>query len=358
MGIVGAEEEYHFEVRGWLRVSSAFTAADAAVLGATIRQRGGAAAALEMLLQQPALQQCLDATMATFNHVNPPTPHPDGQPQLVTCAADWGAAGLGIPSPQWDPARAFRQVNNHRWAQRLAAVVALAPSAVRLISASHLAELPPTADALAPSSHLWETVTLAAGDLLVLSVDLVTSSPEGSLVLQEFIGPTVRPAKQPYMPPLPVPDWAQGLAPAEAALLQQRWSDDTANPVVFSDGEQVWTGDEGRRRAVPSPPPPPPAYAYESQGTEMYEWDTRGYIVLRCANRPSPVPRPNLARTDDDLPVAWLQGRDGRRVDRRGAGRAGAACRGGRGAGLAEPVERGQCPRARGDQPARRARAV
>ena len=44
------------------------------------------------------------------------------------------------------------------------------------------------------------------------------------------------------------------------------------------------TGDEGRRRA-PSPPPPPPVYAYESQGTEMYEWDTRGYIVLRCANR-------------------------------------------------------------------------
>jgi len=288
MGIVGAEEEYHFEVRGWLRVPSAFTAADAAALGATIRQRGGGAAALEMLLPQPALQQCLDATMATFNHVNPPTPHPDGQPQLVTCAADWGAAGLGIPSPQWDPARAFRQVNNHRWAQRLAAVVALAPSAVRLISASHLAELPPTADALAPSSHLWETVMLAAGDLLVLSADLVTSSPEGSLVLQEFIGPTVRPAKQPYMPPLPVPDWAQGLAPAEAALLQQRWSDETANPVVFSDGERVWTGDEGRRRALSSPPPPP-AHAYESQGTEMYEWDTRGYIVLRCANRPSPV---------------------------------------------------------------------
>ena len=80
MGIVGAEEEYHFEVRGWLRVPSAFTAADAAALSATIRQRGGGAAALEMLLQQPALQQCLDATMATFNHVNPPTPHPDGLP--------------------------------------------------------------------------------------------------------------------------------------------------------------------------------------------------------------------------------------------------------------------------------------
>ena len=290
MGTVGAEEEHHFEVRGWLRVPSAFTAADATALGATFGMQGGAAAALEVLQQCLALQQCLDATMATFNHVNPPAPHPDGEPLLVACAADWEAAGLGIPRGQWDPARAYRQENNHRWAQRLAAAVALAPSTVRLISASHLAELPPTPDSLASSSHLWETVTLAVGDLLVLSADLVTSSPEGSLVLQEFIGPTVRPAKQPYMPPLPVPDWAQSLAPAEAALLQQRWSDATANSVVFSDGEQVWTGDEARRRGAPAPPPPPPAYAYESQGTEMYEWDTRGFIVLRCANRPSPVP--------------------------------------------------------------------
>ena len=171
---------------------------------ATASGGDGTAAALSGgLAEDVTLRGYLDELTATFANN---TYQLDGC-RVVQRAEEWEMSPVVEQSGVWWPGRSWRQKNGVSWAQRLVAVFALEPTdALRLIRSSHLAELPPTAAALHPSSELWEQISLGRGDLLVCSAGvlsfLATTRLALKLVVCEFVGPFARPT-QPYMPPLP-----------------------------------------------------------------------------------------------------------------------------------------------------------
>jgi hypothetical protein len=274
------EDRYDFDVMGWLTVPAVLAPEQIQQVASGLALHDEAAATTATTLAETApLPLFLHEFMATFPGQGVEL---DGC-RLVEHASDWETTPALDAAGVWWPARSWRQKNGFRWGQRLVAVFALeSTDALHLIRGSHLAELPPTREALRPSSELWEPVALTAGDLLVCSAGLLSSIHTTKLSVKlavcEFVGPFVRPMR-PYLPAISEPIWATRLSATQRALLQHRWSDETANPPVLSDGCNSWLGTTTDTHQ---------AYALSNDSahlvgdpTEMYQWDLQGFLVLR-----------------------------------------------------------------------------
>lgn len=236
-------------------------------------------AAVNQLIETAPLPLLLEELMAAFAGQSYEL---DGY-QLVERPSDWRYMPAMDESGVWWPSRSWRQKHGFRWAQRLLAVFALeSTDAVRLIRASHLAELPPTREALCPRSELWETLSLERGELLLCSAgvlsSIITSDLPLKLAVCDFIGPFVRP-ENPYLPSIPEPIWTRRLSRTQRALLQHRWTDETANPPVLSDGSKSWVGSDSDTQQASAETND--ATHLVGDPTEMYKWDLRGFLVLR-----------------------------------------------------------------------------
>jgi ectoine hydroxylase-related dioxygenase (phytanoyl-CoA dioxygenase family) len=272
---MNADEDYGFDVAGFLHLPQVLTSAEVEACNKAIDAAVREEDMFQQLQQHPVLQSYLESLCG-------PDFALDQSPSIVANASDKAEVVLKDHDPERNRRLRYVNYSETRTCHGVRIMWALAPTPTEgdivLVPASHTRSTTPPAGFLNGDIDLGmtEEILLQPGDLLICAATLLhgVRGRPGRLVEMEFVNATVMPSAGPAR--IDPPDWTKELTPEQLAIVGIRTSGRGGK--VVSDGERcraativeqpatVVSGlDEG---AVPDP-------------DELWFWDVRGYLVLR-----------------------------------------------------------------------------
>ena len=253
------EENYRFDVAGYMIVPGVLTAAELNACNQALDQLGAnngplrwtspVCNPLRALREHPVLMQYLEQICGEGVRL-------DESPRLVESCTE--ATDLSGGDEWVDWSRAYRQYNGHRFCQGVRAFWALADvgeddGGLVVVRASHNSTVPAPQDLVDGTDPmgLVEQPVLQAGDLLLCTDSLMRGvrpwQGAGPQRLLEcgYISTGVRPgaASEIHGEDSALPEWADELTDIERAVLHNP-NRPYPPPVVHSDGEKVWFAEE------------------------------------------------------------------------------------------------------------------
>jgi len=291
------EENYCFDVAGYLIVKGVLTKAKVERLNAAFEQTG----ASENLLSVPAPGRDPFRDLLVHPHLvwylNQIMGHGfilDSQPELIcdqTRTADSPLVGGNEPR---NPGHAYYYQNGRRFSESVQAIWALGDvgageGGLVAVPCSHksFVETPDDLAAGKDDMDLVRQFELEAGDLLLVSGALLQGyrswSGKGELRLlsYQFVarGVIQSAGTGPYTQEDPTPEWMSNITPEQrASLYKPGYRSTSPPPSLVTDGESVHL-DEDRSVYHPSIYIKDPDAAIDEK--EFYFWDLCGHLVLR-----------------------------------------------------------------------------
>jgi len=315
------EENYCFDVAGYLHIPAVLTPEVVAVLNGAVDTVGRDAGMLGWanpwcepfrdLLIQPHLVGYLNQLIGFGFRL-------DTEPVLLGAKEDSELEPmLGGNEPR-NPSQAYYLQNGRRYCQRVRALWALmdvdaADGGYGLVPATHKANVETPAQ-IADGSDDMELVrhlTLKAGDLLLVAGTVLQGirpwKGTGALRMLRFDyagrGAIQTVGTGPETANAPVPDWHADLNPAQRASVHvPGYADTTPPPTLVTDGEGVKV-EESRRVFHPSIFIKDPDSTIDEK--EFYFWDLCGYLIMRNVMDPAWLDAANAAldRFEDRIKV-------------------------------------------------------
>tara|TARA_B100000809_G_scaffold215078_1_gene220158 strand:- start:1896 stop:3533 length:1638 start_codon:yes stop_codon:yes gene_type:complete len=282
---ISADEDYGFDVAGFIHVPQVLSAAEVAACNEAIDVVGRDAGMLEWpaphcspfqaLQQHPVLTSYLEALCGSGFVIDRP-------PALV---AD-GPEGTVVPLTNGPPEdrRRLRYANysGARESRGVRIFLALAPTGkdggVVLVTASHNRSTEPPADFLTGADDLGmtEEPELQAGDVLICAATVLygVRGRLGRVMEAQYVSARTRPTAG--YPQVDSPEWATKLTPEQQAVVGTRTTG--RGGTVLSDGERTWVAQVEEQ-------PASVVYNLDENSQpdphELWFWDVRGYLVLR-----------------------------------------------------------------------------
>ena len=274
---MNADEDYGFDVAGFLHVPGALSAAEVAACNEALDAAGRDGGMLEWPLQEhPVLTPYLETLCGSdFAIDEPPALVPDG-PE--------GTAGVRLRAGAPEDRRRLRYANYGatRECKGVRIFLALAPApedgGVVLVTASHNRSTEPPAGFLAGADDLGmtEEPVLEAGDLLICAATTLHGirGRPGRVLEITYISSRARPTAG--YPEIEAPEWVTELTPEQQAVVGTMTTG--RGGTVISDGKRSWVA-----TAEEQPPSVILNLDENSQPDpeELWFWDVRGYLVLR-----------------------------------------------------------------------------
>lgn len=289
------EENYCFDVAGYLIVRNVLTEEEVQACNQALDQVGRSDGMLEWpppfrdpfleLRDHPVLAWYLEQLCGEEYRL-------DRKPRLIDVEADDTGAPLASGDQPPDRSRFYYHQSNIRFCQGVLALWALADvnpgdGGFVLISASHKSYVEPPAEVLQNADGMGLTAqpVLEAGDLLLCAETALhgVRSWQGKepqrLLVCGYIGAQARRSSEadPEDEEKPVPDWISELTPVQRAVMDA--ADHTyPRSVVQADGKTCWLEEEAGTFH-------PSIYIRDPDSgideKEFYLWDLCGHLVLR-----------------------------------------------------------------------------
>ena len=308
------EENYCFDVGGYLVVRAALQPGEVLALNAALDRFGRAEGMLGWpgkerelfrdLLVHPILVRCLNQICGSGFRLEQP-------PRLIADdpagGGDFDGTLAGGDEPR-HPALAYYHQNNRRQCQLVRAVWALSDvdeddGGLVFVQASHKTNVPPPPGLLEGGRDLGlvRGVRLRAGDLLLLAGTLMHGlrpwKGRGPLRLLGYgfaaRGVCLEAGTGPQAGEPGRPEWHAELTPEQRAVLYQPGRrSETPAPVLAADG--------GQHRVSESPEPRHPSFLAPDPASgidheELFYWDLCGHLVLRQVMDPDDLALANEA---------------------------------------------------------------
>ncbi|MFT5370107.1 MAG: ectoine hydroxylase-related dioxygenase (phytanoyl-CoA dioxygenase family) [Candidatus Latescibacterota bacterium] len=291
------EENYTFDIAGYLHVPGVLAKAEVGRLNAAINSAGKLEGMLRWDAEQrdPFRDLLIQPQLVWYlNQIVGPGFRLDCEPEILcneTC--DTSAPLVGGNEPR-DPGLAYYHQNNRRFCERVRVVWVLedvnaGEGGFMMVPGSHKSNVATPEDILTGADDkdfLWQPV-LKAGDLLIVGLSVLQGIRpwlgEGTqrLLSYEYVGRGVMGSAGvgPDAEKYPQPEWMPELTPEQqASLYKPGYRDTTPPPTLVTDGETV-TVDASRKIFHPSILIKDPNSMIDE--TEFYFWDLNGYLVLR-----------------------------------------------------------------------------
>ena len=293
--VMSNEENYCFDVAGYLHVPGALNAQQIARLNGAIDGVGELAGMLAWpgdhkepfrdLLVQPLMVSYLNQIVGHgFILDRPPEVWCD-----QTCDTD--ALLVGGNEPR-DPSIAYYYQNGRRFSEGVRVLWALedvdaGEGGFALVPCSHKGNVPTPAGVADSSGDMGLTFqpTLKAGDLLVVALSVMQGmrpwrgGRRQRLLSYEYVGRGVIRSAGTGVGPALQPAWHADLQePQRASLYKPGYADTSPPPTIVTDGKTTRV-DPSRTIFHPSFLQPDPDSTIDQD--EFYFWDLNGYLVLR-----------------------------------------------------------------------------
>ena len=291
------EENYAFDLTGYLHVPGVLTRPEVARLNEAIDRAGSLEGMLgwEGDLREPFRDVLVHPQLVWYlDQIVGPGFRLDREPTILcdeTC--DTAAPLMGGNEPR-DPALAYYHQNGRRFCEGVRVIWALSDvkagdSGFVMLPCTHKANVETPADVLTgvdDADYLFQP-ELKAGDLLIVGLTVVQGmrawQGEGPqrLLSYEYVGRGVMRSAGPgdASKTMPVSDWMAEMQPEQrASLYRPGYGDTTPPPTLKTDGETV-TLDASRELFHPSILTKNPDSGIDEK--EFYFWDLNGYLVLR-----------------------------------------------------------------------------
>ena len=285
-GTMNSDEDYGFDVAGFLHLPQVLTVAEVEACNRAIDAVGRDEGMLEWgtpwgdafraLQEHPVLVGILESLCG-------PGFAMDSPPSMVAPGADGTAVPLAAGDPEGN--RRLRYVNRAgvRLCHGVRVVWALAtPSegegGLVLVPASHNRRMEPPAEFLRSTDDLGmvEEPVLQAGDLLICAAATLwgVRGDPGRLVESKYISARVMPSRG--YPEIAAPAWTTELTPEQRAVVGRRTTG--RGGTVLSNGTRSWV-------ATAVEQPATVVYNLDDDSLpdplELWFWDVRGYLVVR-----------------------------------------------------------------------------
>jgi hypothetical protein len=284
---MNADEDYGFDVSGFIHVRQALSAAEVAACNKAIDAVGRDEGMLEWPAphgdpfqalgeNHPVLGGYLESLCGSDYSI-------DQAPTIVADGATGMAATPLLMGPQEDRRRLrYSNFRDTRSCRGVRVFLALAPTGtdggVVIATATHNRMTEPPAKFLAGAEDMGmtEEPVLAAGDLLICAATTLygVRGRPGRLIEIQYISNRTTPTSG--FPEIEGPEWTAGLTPEQMAVVGNRTIGRGAT--LLSDGQRTWvaTAEEKPSSVIfnmdeNSQPDP----------EELWFWDVRGYLVLR-----------------------------------------------------------------------------
>ncbi|NKB69582.1 MAG: hypothetical protein GKR89_21135 [Candidatus Latescibacteria bacterium] len=293
---MGNEENYAFDVAGYLHVPSVLGKGLVAALNEALDEGGETEGMLgwpapqrdlfRNLLIQPQLVWYLNQLMGHGFRL-------DRAPRLLGHEPGEDSGGLTGGDEPRNPSRAYYIQNGRRCCAALRVIwaleeVAAGDGGVQVVQASHKSNVATPADLLsgADDMGLVKQVAFKAGDLFLLAGTTLQgfqawSNGDRRLLVYDYAARAMIQSNGtgPGAAADPVPQWAQDEpAPVRAVLHKPGYAGYNPPPVLNTDGDKTWVEDS-RDDIHPS------IYSRDPNSTidekEFYFWDLNGYLVVR-----------------------------------------------------------------------------
>ena len=288
------EENYCFDVAGYLHVPGALTRMQVARLNGALEKAGQLEGMLGWPdeLKDPFRDLLVHPHLVWYlNQIVGPGFILDREPEIwceETCATDAPLRGGNEPR---DPAIAYYFQNGRRFSEGVRVLWALEDAGAgdggfALVPCTHKSNVATPRGVATGTGDMGLTYqpALKAGDLLIVSLaTLQGMRGEGQqrLLSYEYVGRGVisSPGTGSEVEKEPRPEWhAQLSAVQRASLHKPGYNSTTPPPTIVTDGKTV-TVDESRAVFHPSFLQPNPDSGIDHE--EFYFWDLNGYLVLR-----------------------------------------------------------------------------
>ena len=288
------EENYCFDVAGYLHVPGALTRMQVARLNGAVDQAGQLEGMLGWSdeLKEPFRDLLVHPHLVWYlNQIVGPGFILDREPEIwceETCATDAPLRGGNEPR---DPAIAYYFQNGRRFSEGVRVLWALEDAGAgdggfALVPCTHKSNVATPRGVATGTGDMGLTYqpALKAGDLLIVSLSTLQGMRgEGQqrLLSYEYVGRGVirSPGTGSEVEKEPRPEWhAQLSAVQRASLHKPGYNSTTPPPTIVTDGKTV-TVDESRAVFHPSFLQPNPDSGIDHE--EFYFWDLNGYLVLR-----------------------------------------------------------------------------
>ena len=289
------EENYHFDVAGYLIVPSVLTVDELKACNQTLDQAGIGVGKLECtvascspllaLCDHPVLTHYLEQICGTGFRLDQP-------PHLIGPETDQTKPFLSGGSEWQDWSRAYRQHNGTRFCQGVWVLWALEDTnendgKLVVVPASHNSSVDAPQELVngIDEMGLLTQLTLQAGDLLLCAGSVMRGiyprKRRGPQRLLEFgyIGADVRASTETGITDSEsdIPEWITELTPVQRAVLHNP-NRSYPPPIVHSDGKNTWLSEEPGIFH-------PSIYTHDPKSEisekEFFHWDLCGHLVLR-----------------------------------------------------------------------------
>ena len=290
------EESYAFDVAGYLHVPGVLTKGQVTALNKALDEGGQSEGMLGWARPQRELFRDLLVQPQLVWYLNQLVGHGfrlDRAPWLLGLEPGAGDSGLVGGDEPRNPSRAYYIQNGRRCCAAVQAIwvlqdVAEGDGGVQVVQASHKSNVATPADLLsgADDMGLVKQPVLKAGDLFLLAGTTLqgfrawTNGPRRLLAYAYAARAMIQSnGPGPGTQTDPLPAWAEGLSPAQRAVLHKPGHKGyNPPPVLNTDREKTWVEDS-RRDIHPS------IYIRDPESTidekEFYFWDLNGYLVVR-----------------------------------------------------------------------------
>ena len=256
------EENYCFDVAGYLIVRGALTPKEVETLNRTLDKGGRTEGMLgwPASLREPFRDLMVHPILVWYlNQIVGPGFRLDRPPRLIGDTAGDAVGPLTGGDEPRDPARAYYHQNGYRSCQGVRAIWALSDvnagdGGFVMVPCSHKGNVETPEDILTGKDDMGLTLqpVLKAGDLLLCAETLVHGLrpwKEGPqrLLTYWYAGRAAIQSNGPDAPEAPSPEWMNELTPAERAVLHKpgyRGSD--PSPTLNTDGKTCWVEEASR----------------------------------------------------------------------------------------------------------------
>ncbi len=291
------EENYAFDLTGYLHVPGVLTRPEVAQLNRAIDRAGSLEGMLgwEGDLREPFRELLIHPQLVWYlNQIVGAGFRLDREPEILcdeTCDTSAPLAGGNEPR---DPSLAYYYQNGRRFCEGVRALWALADvkagdGGFVMVPCTHKSNVETPEDILngADDGDYLYQPELKAGDLLIVGLTVVQgmrawqgNGPQ-RLLSYEYVGRGVMRSAGPgpASKEMPAADWMEDRCPEQrASLYRPGYWDTTPPPTLKTDGETV-TLDASREIFHPSILMKNPNSGIDEK--EFYFWDLNGYLVLR-----------------------------------------------------------------------------